>query len=225
MVGTCWGPYLDKTAPHNVIRDILLRPGYVPTIHPSTSSSLSLHNPTTPQAIFNMQPKSFIYRMEKMKETCESEGQSLAIVASHVAVPQPSNIASRMRVSAVCESDTRIVRTFKTISKKSLGISSQVNQRRTTRQLAASLEKPESSSTKDVPTTPTNSRSVSPRDEDEDEPPRSLKRKRQSSRILATPTNSAPSTPNHLQVSGSTTPDSTDVSRKNRSMRYVQKQS
>ena len=172
-----------------------------------------------------MQPKPFIHRMAKMKEALESEGQSQPSVASHVAVPTPSSIASRMRVSAVCESDTPIVRISKTTSQTCLGTSNQVNQRRTTHQAAASREPSVSASMEDAPTTPTKSRSVSPRDEDGDEAPRSLKRKRQSPRILATPTNSARSTPNHSQVSGSTTPDSTDVSRKNRSMRYVLKQS
>lgn len=172
-----------------------------------------------------MQPKPFIYRMAKMKEALESEGRSQPSVASHVSVPPLSSIASRMRVSAVCESGTPIVRISKTTSQTCLGTSSQVNQQQTTRQSAASLEQSESSSMEDAPTTPTKSRSVSPQDEDGDDAPRSLKRKRQSPRILATPTNSAPSTPNHSQSSRSTTPDSLDVSRKTRSMRYVPKQS
>jgi hypothetical protein len=167
-----------------------------------------------------------------MRDTLESEGRPQATSASQSTGPSLSSVISRMSVSALCQNNNPLVSLEAIASQMRLGgVYEETYNRtsRTTPQPDTAWEQPESpsfsesSSLPEAPTTPTKSGSVSPREEDDI--PRSLKRKRQPPKLPTTPTSSTRSTPAHSPSTVVTTPGSPDAARKIRSLRYVLKKS
>jgi hypothetical protein len=176
-----------------------------------------------------MQPKAYICRMAMKRKTLEPEIRSQANSVSQTADPSPSSITSSMSVSTVCENQNPLVSLEAIASQMRLGrVYEEAIQSasRVTPQPTATWEHPEpsllsdySSALSETRTTPTPSERVRP--QDEDETPRSLKRKRQPPRLRKTPSSSTRTTPAHSPGTVAATPGSPDVARKIRSLRYV----
>lgn len=140
-----------------------------------------------------------------------------------------STIASRMRVSAVCENHDPLVSLEAIASQMRQGAvyngTSRGASRATLQPAAAAWEQPESQSLSDSssisepPTTITSSGRSSP--QDEVETLRSRKRKRQPPKIPTTPSSSTRTTPAHSPSTVATSPRSRHVARKIQSLRYV----
>jgi hypothetical protein len=161
-----------------------------------------------------MQPKNFINRMSQMKHALDNEVRPQANQATDAAPLSLSRIASRMSVRALCGTEDPIISMSAIASQMRLGIlnvgSTQHDSRKTPEPVAF-WEPPESPLTSAAPSTPTlKSESISSRDQEE--APRSLKRKRQPAKILATPTSSTRTTPAHSPNEAVTTPGSSCVS-------------
>ncbi|CEJ61122.1 hypothetical protein PMG11_09664 [Penicillium brasilianum] len=167
-----------------------------------------------------MQPKSFINRMSQKKNALENEAGSQANQATDAAPlslsSMLSSIASRMSVRALCGTEDPMTSMSAIASQMRLGLVNVGSTRHDTCKTpepVAVCEPPESPLTSAAPSTPTlKSESVSSRDGEE--APRSLKRKRQPAKILATPTSSTRTTPAHSPNEMVTTPGSSYVSRR-----------
>lgn len=207
------------------------------TFLPSPSLSLFLpHNTSSfplphckylniSESAYNMQPKSFIIRMARKRKTIEPEPKAV----SRNRDISMSTIASRMRVSAVCENHDPLVSLEAIASQMRQGAiydgTSRGASRATPQPAVAAWEHPESrslsenSSLSEPPSTITSSGRSSP--QDEDETPRSRKRKRQPPKLPTTPSSSTRTTPAHSPSTVATSPRSHNVARKIQSLRYV----
>lgn len=170
-----------------------------------------------------MQPKPFLFRIANINTAPENEVRPQSNQTTNAPPLTLSSIAARMSISALCVTEDPLTSMAAIASQMRLGAAIEESTQRDSRgtpEPVAVWEKPESPLTSAAPRTPTiKSESVSSRDEEE--PPRSLKRKRQPVNILATPTSSARTTPAHSPNSVVSPSGSSDVSRKIRSLKYA----
>ncbi|GLI79984.1 hypothetical protein PoHVEF18_008332 [Penicillium ochrochloron] len=178
-----------------------------------------------------MQPRSFICRVALKRGSFKPQVRSEDGLSRNRDVSM-SAIASQMRISAVCENNNPLVSLEAIAAQMRQGAIYKGTSHgacRDTPQPAAAWEEPESqslseasspteaSSLSEAPTTPTISGRVSP--EEEDDTPRSLKRKRQPPKIPSIPSTSLRGTPAHSPSTVAITPGSPDVARKIGSLR------
>ncbi|KAJ5369092.1 uncharacterized protein N7496_008852 [Penicillium cataractarum] len=159
--------------------------------------------------------------MNDMEKALENEAPQVDLGINSAPISL-SSIASRMSISALCETEDPLISMSAIASQMRFGgvyADSSLRESRKTPEPAAVSELSESPLTSTAPSTPTvKSDTVACHDEDE-EAPRSLKRKRQPVKIFSTPSSSTRTTPAHSPDSVVPPSGSSDVSRKIRSLR------